>query len=69
MELNRQTALALRREGKAAYEAGDPHDSSPYDRYGNAEQQFGYQYWTRGWVMARSAAESAAEQAGASAGR
>ncbi|CAL9326866.1 hypothetical protein [Streptomyces sp. SudanB91_2054] len=69
MELNRQTALALQQEGKAAYEAGDPHDSSPYNRFGNADQQFGYQYWTRGWSMARSAAEAAEEQAGASAGR
>lgn len=69
MQLTRSTALALQQEGKAAYEAGDPHDSSPYDRYGNAEQQFGYKFWTRGWVTARSAAEGAQEQAGASAGR
>ncbi|MFG3263434.1 hypothetical protein [Streptomyces bobili] len=69
MQLTRQTALALQQEGKAAYEAGDPHDSSPYDRLGNADQQFGYQYWTRGWVTARSAAEDAQEPAGASTGR
>ncbi|MFF8399817.1 hypothetical protein [Streptomyces sp. NPDC016172] len=69
MQLTRQTALALQQEGKAAYEAGDPHDSSPYSRFGNAEQQFGYQFWTRGWITARSAAEGAEEQAEASAGR
>lgn len=57
MESNRQTALALQQESKAAYEAGDPHDSSPYNRFGKADQQFGCQYWTRGCVMARSAAE------------
>ncbi|MFC9280972.1 hypothetical protein [Streptomyces collinus] len=67
--MTRKTALTLEQEGKAAYQAGDPHDSSPYDRYGNAEQQFGYQFWTRGWVTARSAAESAQETASASAGR
>jgi hypothetical protein len=59
VQLTRRTALALQQEGKAAYQAGDPHDSSPYDRLGNAEQQFGYRYWTRGWSMARSAAEAA----------
>lgn len=69
MQLTRQTALALQQEGKAAYEAGDPHDSSPYNRFGNAEQQFGYQFWTRGYITARSAAEGAQEPAGASTGR
>jgi hypothetical protein len=69
VELTRKTALALEMEGKAAYAAGDPHDSSPYNRFGDAEQQFGYQFWTRGWLQARSAAEGAQETAGASAGR
>ncbi|MFJ1552719.1 hypothetical protein [Streptomyces mirabilis] len=69
MQLNRQTALTLQQEGKAAFAKGDPHDSSPYDRLGNAEQQFGYQYWSRGWVNARSEAEGAQEQAEVSAGR
>ncbi|MER5222861.1 hypothetical protein [Streptomyces flaveus] len=68
MQLTRRTALVLQQEGKAAFEAGDPHDASPYDRLGNAEQQFGYRYWTRGWSMARSTAEDAQEQTGASAG-
>lgn len=68
MQLTRRTALALQQEGKAAYEAGDPHDASPYDRLGNAEQQFGHRYWTRGWSMARSAAEDAQEQAEATTG-
>ncbi|MFF8789218.1 hypothetical protein [Streptomyces sp. NPDC015125] len=69
MQLTRSTALALQQEGKAAYEKGDPADSSPYDRFGNAEQQFGYQFWTRGYITARSATEGAQEPAGASAGR
>lgn len=69
MQLTRSTALALQREGKAAFEAGDPPDSSPYNRFGNAEQQFGHQFWTRGYITARSAAEGAQEPAGASAGR
>ncbi|MET8717347.1 hypothetical protein ABZV52_29725 [Streptomyces sp. NPDC004735] len=68
MEMNRQAALALQQEGKAAFQAGDPADSSPYNRAGNAEQQFGNRYWTRGWSMARSAAEDAQEQAEASTG-
>ncbi|MFF9901241.1 hypothetical protein [Streptomyces longispororuber] len=59
MQLNRQTALALLQEGKAAYEAGDPFDACPYDMYGNVEQQVGYRYWKRGWSTARSAAEAA----------
>jgi hypothetical protein len=68
VQLNRQTCLALQQEGKAAYEAGDPHDASPYDRLGDAEQQFGYRYWTRGWSMARSEAEETEAQPAASAG-
>jgi ribosome modulation factor len=59
VELNRQACLDLVNEGKAAYRAGDPSDACPYDRIGNREQQFGYRYWSRGWVAARSEAESA----------
>ncbi|MER6109371.1 hypothetical protein [Streptomyces hirsutus] len=69
MQLNRQTALALQQEGKAAFEKGDPRNSSPYDQHGNAEQQFGNRYWARGWSMARSAAEDTQAPEGASAGR
>ncbi|MFG2986246.1 hypothetical protein ACGFYQ_34180 [Streptomyces sp. NPDC048258] len=58
MQMTRQAFLALTQEGKAAYKAGDPSDACPYDRLGNAEQQFGHRYWTRGWVEARSAAEA-----------
>jgi hypothetical protein len=69
VQLNRATAQALLQEGKAAYKAGDPHNSSPYNQFGNAEQQFGYHYWTRGWGAARAEAEDAQEPVGASAGR
>ncbi|MEU6460326.1 hypothetical protein [Streptomyces sp. NPDC046976] len=67
MQLNRQTFQARLSEGKAAYAAGDPADACPYNMYGNADDQFGYRYWTRGWSMARSEAE-AEKAAGASAG-
>ncbi|MFI5990276.1 hypothetical protein ACIBAC_00280 [Streptomyces sp. NPDC051362] len=59
MELNRQAFNSLLNEGKAAFAAGDPSDACPYDRNGPVEDKFGYRYWTRGWVMARSAAEAA----------
>ncbi|MEU2968940.1 hypothetical protein ABZ687_28685 [Streptomyces ardesiacus] len=62
MQLDRQAFQERLNEGKAAYEAGDPSDSCPYNRYGNAEQQFGYRYWSRGWKTARSAAEGQAQQ-------
>lgn len=68
MQLNRQAGLALQQEGKAAYQAGDPADASPYNRAGNAEQQFGYRYWTRGWSMARSETEGAKAEPTASTG-
>ncbi|WP_371605083.1 hypothetical protein OG345_41795 (plasmid) [Streptomyces sp. NBC_01220] len=68
MQLNRQACLTLQQEGKAAYQAGDPADSSPYNRVGNAEQQFGHRYWMRGWSMARSETEDAKEQPTASTG-
>ncbi|MET8696953.1 hypothetical protein ABZV65_30935 [Streptomyces bauhiniae] len=63
MQLTRETAHALMAEGKAAQQNGDPSDACPYDRLGNAEQQFGSRYWTRGWSMARSAAEEATQPA------
>lgn len=62
MQLDRQTFQDRLSEGKAAYEAGDPSDACPYDMYGDAEQQFGFRYWTKGWTMARSAAESSEAQ-------
>ncbi|RZU28320.1 hypothetical protein EV284_6486 [Streptomyces sp. BK022] len=68
MQLDRQTALALIAEGKAAQANGDPSDACPYDRLGNAEQQFGSRYWTKGWSTARSAAEEAQTAAPATAG-
>ncbi|MFF4543625.1 hypothetical protein ACFY1J_05170 [Streptomyces sp. NPDC001406] len=68
MQLNRATALRLQQEGKTAYQAGDPGNASPYDRLGNAEQQFGYRYWMRGWSMARSEAEDAQAEPAASTG-
>ncbi|MDI3102043.1 hypothetical protein QJ054_33955 [Streptomyces sp. AN-3] len=58
MQLDRQTFQDRLNEGKAAYAQGDPSDACPYNRFGDAEEQFGYRYWTRGWSMARSAAES-----------
>ena len=58
MELNRQAFHARYEEGKAAYAQGDPSDACPYNMYGDTEQQFGYRYWTKGWVTARSAAET-----------
>ncbi|MCD9904621.1 hypothetical protein LUR56_40115 [Streptomyces sp. MT29] len=67
MKMNREAGLQLQQEGKAAFQAGDPDDSSPYDRLGNVEQQFGYRYWMRGWSMARSEAEDAAAQPATSA--
>ncbi|MFE6185473.1 hypothetical protein ACFQ6U_13710 [Streptomyces sp. NPDC056465] len=63
MEINRQACLDRLTEGKAAYAKGDPSDACPYDRYGDVEQQFGYRYWSRGWVTARSEAESRPSQA------
>ncbi|MEU5425562.1 hypothetical protein AB0H73_08125 [Streptomyces olivoreticuli] len=69
MQMNRQTYLALTREGKAAYAAGDPADACPYDRFGDAEQQFGYRYWTRGWLEERTAAEAAQPVAKMTAGQ
>lgn len=59
MELNRQAFQDVLNEGKAAYKAGDPSDACPYNRLGDAEEQFGYRYWSRGWTMARSEAETA----------
>ncbi|MFJ2745324.1 hypothetical protein ACIO3O_37335 [Streptomyces sp. NPDC087440] len=61
--LNRQAFLERLSEGKSAYQAGDPSDACPYDRFGDAEEQFGYRYWTRGWKEARSERESAAAAA------
>ncbi|MEU8540898.1 hypothetical protein AB0C52_13075 [Streptomyces sp. NPDC048717] len=59
MQLTRQTALRLMEEGKAAYAQSDPADACPYDAYSaDAEQQFGAQYWGRGWGIARTAAEA-----------
>ncbi|MFI9588085.1 hypothetical protein ACIHCQ_41320 [Streptomyces sp. NPDC052236] len=69
MQLNRQTFRALVNEGKAAHQAGDPSDACPYSRLGNAEQQFGYRYWTRGWTEARSAAEAAQPEPTATTGQ
>ncbi|QFG13243.1 ribosome modulation factor [Streptomyces phage Gilgamesh] len=69
MQLDRQTFQDRLNEGKAAYEEGDPSDSCPYNRYGNAEEQFGHRYWTRGWKMARSAAESQQSPTAASTGQ
>jgi hypothetical protein len=71
VKLNRQAFQDLLNEGKAAYAAGDPSDSCPYNMYGaDVEERFGYRYWTRGWVMARSEAEAqAAQPVGASAGQ
>ncbi|WP_435059854.1 hypothetical protein [Streptomyces sp. bgisy060] len=67
MLLNRQTSLALAKEGKSAYAVGDPADACPYDEYSaDPEQQFGARYWRQGWLAARTAAE--AEQ-GASTGQ
>lgn len=58
MQLDRQTRLALINEGKAAYAAGDPSDACPYNRIGDKEQRFGYEFWNEGWSMARSQAEA-----------
>lgn len=58
MQLDRQAFQDRLTEGKAAFNAGDPSDACPYSRYGNAEEQFGYRYWSRGWSMARSEAQS-----------
>lgn len=70
MELNRQRCLALLNEGKAAFVAGDPSDSCPYDQYSaDQEQQFGARYWSQGWVSARTAAEAQNPQAEASTGQ
>ncbi|MCG8971756.1 hypothetical protein [Streptomyces sp. CL12-4] len=70
MELNRQELLDRLNEGEAAFEQGDPSDACPYDRYGDAEQQFGYRYWNKGWHRARGAAESGSENpAATSAGQ
>ncbi|MEV7512066.1 hypothetical protein AB0O57_29330 [Streptomyces sp. NPDC091201] len=63
MQMTRQQYLALLTEGKAAHQAGDPSDACPYDRLGNAEQQFGYRYWLRGWQEARLEAEDRADAA------
>ncbi|MFB6630022.1 hypothetical protein ACFCWY_09010 [Streptomyces sp. NPDC056362] len=60
--LDRQTYLDRIAEGKSAYEKGDPSDACPYDRRAGAEGFFGYRYWTRGWLLARSAAEEQATQ-------
>ncbi|MEU1592783.1 hypothetical protein ABZ468_07955 [Streptomyces sp. NPDC005708] len=69
MQLNRQNALALMNEGKAAQKAGDPSDSCPYDRLSvDKEQRFAYRYWSRGWSMARSEAESAQPEPAATTG-
>ncbi|MFE6639610.1 hypothetical protein ACFVFT_38140 [Streptomyces tendae] len=69
-QLDRQTFQDRFDEGKAAYQQGDPSDSCPYNRYGDAENQFGHRYWTRGWITARSAAESQPQRsAEASAGQ
>ncbi|MGW3626270.1 hypothetical protein [Streptomyces sp. NPDC000880] len=67
--MNRQQFLALTNEGKAAYKAGDPSDACPYNRFGNAEEQFGYRYWVRGWTGARTAAEAAQPKAMVTAGQ
>ncbi|MFJ4988749.1 hypothetical protein ACIP9H_33735 [Streptomyces sp. NPDC088732] len=58
MQMNRQSYLAVLNEGKAAFTSGDPSDACPYDRLGDAEQQFGYRYWNRGWAEARTIAEA-----------
>ncbi|MFE0058671.1 hypothetical protein [Streptomyces sp. NPDC059003] len=70
MELNRQTYLALLKEGESAFAAGDPSNSCPYDGYSaSREQQFGAHYWTQGWLAARTAAEAKTPEAEASAGQ
>ncbi|WP_328491161.1 hypothetical protein [Streptomyces zaomyceticus] len=60
MQFDRQTALDRISEGKSAFAAGDPSDSCPYNMYGDREQQFGFNYWTKGWGRARAERESAA---------
>ncbi|MGW0033099.1 hypothetical protein ACWDXD_25190 [Streptomyces sp. NPDC003314] len=62
IQLDRQTFLDRLNEGKAAYENGDPSDACPYARYGDAADQFGYRYWTKGWLDARSTAEAATQE-------
>ncbi|MEV0444635.1 hypothetical protein AB0I84_04440 [Streptomyces spectabilis] len=70
MELNRQAYLALLKEGKSAFAAGDPSDACPYDEYSaDQEQQFGARYWTQGWIAARTAAESKNPKAEVSGGQ
>ncbi|MFI1012656.1 hypothetical protein [Streptomyces sp. NPDC020965] len=70
MELNRQTYLALLKEGKAAFQEGDPSDACPYDQYSaDQAQQFGARYWTKGYLAARTAAEAGNPQAEASTGQ
>ncbi|NML55167.1 hypothetical protein HHL19_35425 [Streptomyces sp. R302] len=70
MQMNRQTALGLIGEGKAAYAQGNPSDASPYNQLGGVEDRFGYRYWIRGWLEARSAAETqATEDATTTAGQ
>ncbi|WP_031102321.1 hypothetical protein [Streptomyces sp. NRRL S-146] len=70
MELNRQGYLALLKEGKAAFAAGDPSDACPYDQYSaDQEQQFGARYWTQGWIAARTADEAKNPKAEVSGGQ
>ncbi|MDI3407672.1 hypothetical protein [Streptomyces cavernicola] len=70
MELNRQAYLALLKEGKAAFVAGDPSDACPYDQYSaSQDQQFGARYWTQGWLAARTAVEAKNPEAEVSAGQ
>ncbi|WP_328333354.1 hypothetical protein [Streptomyces sp. NBC_00455] len=70
MELNRQSYLALLKEGGDAFTAGDPSDACPYDQYSPDQmQQFGARYWTKGYLAARTASESKNPQAEVSAGQ
>ncbi|GAA2439783.1 hypothetical protein [Streptomyces glaucus] len=68
MELNRETYLALVKEGKAAYANGDPSDACPYSQLGDKEQRVAYYAWTEGWGMARSEAEAHPQEPEPSAG-
>lgn len=71
VQLDRTTFQDRLNEGKAAFANGDPSDACPYNMYGSSrDERFGYRYWTKGWLMARSQAEAQPQQpAEASAGQ
>ncbi|MBM9624765.1 hypothetical protein [Streptomyces zhihengii] len=69
MQLDRQTAPDLMGEGNAAFRQGDPYDASPYIRYGYADQQFSYRFWTKGGSAAQTEHDSAQQPARDSAGQ